>query len=55
MNTHALLVMVACLAAGILMALSGIEKSALEWRKPRRICPSCGRHLQNGRNCGCTR
>jgi Kef-type K+ transport system membrane component KefB len=55
MNAQPLLVMVASLAVAVLMLLAGIEKNAVEWRKPRRTCPSCGRHLQSGRNCGCTR
>jgi NADH pyrophosphatase NudC (nudix superfamily) len=52
MNAQMLLVMV---GTGFLMMVSGIQKSLLEWRRPRRICPSCGRQLQHGRNCGCTR
>ena len=28
---------------GYLMALAGVQKSALEWKRRRRICPSCGR------------
>jgi NADH pyrophosphatase NudC (nudix superfamily) len=35
---------------GFLMALAGIEKSALEWRRRRRFCPSCGREIR-GRTC----
>ena len=39
--------------AGFLMLLSGIQKSALEWRRRRRLCPSCGRHI-DGRTCACS-
>jgi hypothetical protein len=35
---------------GYLMLASGIQKSALEWKRRRRICPSCGRHLES---CDC--
>jgi len=28
---------------GYLMVVSGIHKSMLEWRRSRRLCPSCGR------------
>jgi hypothetical protein len=37
--------MLAVLTCGIgyLMVLAGIHKSALEWKRRRRICPSCGR------------
>jgi hypothetical protein len=24
------------------MATAGVQKSALEWKRRRRICPSCG-------------
>jgi hypothetical protein len=34
------------LGVAVLMALTGIHKSALEWRARRRICPSCGRDLR---------
>jgi NADH pyrophosphatase NudC (nudix superfamily) len=36
-----------------LMAISGVQKSVLEWKRRRRICPSCGRELR-GRACGCS-
>jgi len=39
------------LGVGILMALTGIKKSALEWRQRREICPSCGRDLRS--RCAC--
>ena len=38
---------------GLLMSLAGVQKSALEWKRRRRICPSCGQQLR-GRGCGCT-
>ena len=28
---------------GALMMLAGVGKHALEWRRRRRVCPSCGR------------
>jgi len=34
------------LGVGCLMALAGLQKSALEWRRRRRICPSCGREIR---------
>jgi len=33
---------VTTLGAGWLMMAAGVEKSALERRRRRRICPSCG-------------
>jgi succinate dehydrogenase/fumarate reductase-like Fe-S protein len=39
---------------GFLMMIAGVQKSALEWRRRRRSCPSCGRLIE-GRVCGpCT-
>jgi hypothetical protein len=38
---------------GYLMLTAGIEKRALEWRRRRRNCPSCGRHI-HGRMCSCS-
>jgi ribosomal protein L37AE/L43A len=35
----------------ILMTLAGVQKSALEWKQRRRICPSCGRDLRS--RCAC--
>jgi NADH pyrophosphatase NudC (nudix superfamily) len=47
-------VFVAAIAGvGLLMSLAGLQKSALEWRRRRRICPSCGHELR-GRTCNCT-
>jgi hypothetical protein len=37
----------------LLMSLAGLQKSALEWKRRRRICPSCGHELR-GRACNCT-
>jgi hypothetical protein len=40
---------------GYLMVVAGLHKSLLEWRRPSRMCPSCGRAIQE-RVCGfCTR
>jgi hypothetical protein len=43
---------VVTLGVGYGMLVAGVNKSALEWRKRRRICPSCGRHLER-RVCSC--
>lgn len=41
------IVMLAILTVGIgwMMVMAGVQKSALEWRRRRRICPSCGREI----------
>ena len=36
---------------GYLMAQAGLQKSALELKRRRKICPSCGRDRGD---CGCT-
>ena len=36
----------------LMMVLAAVGKHQLEWRRHRRSCPSCGRHI-DGRTCGC--
>jgi hypothetical protein len=36
---------------GYLMVQSGLAKSALEWKRRRRICPSCGRDAATDCRC----
>jgi hypothetical protein len=31
---------------GYVMTVAGIQKSALEWKRRRRVCPSCGRSIE---------
>jgi hypothetical protein len=38
---------------GYLMMLAGLQKSLLELKRRRRICPSCGRQIQ-ARTCACS-
>ena len=45
--------MISTTGIGFLMMLSGIGKSALDWTRRNRTCPSCGRVIRN-RSCGCT-
>jgi NADH pyrophosphatase NudC (nudix superfamily) len=39
-------------SVGGLMMVAGVGKHALEWRRRRRVCPSCGRQIE-GRTCRC--
>jgi len=48
-HTVSLLVLVS--GIGYAMAYAGVSKNALEWKRRRRVCPSCGR---NDRMCACT-
>ena len=43
------------LGAGYLMLTAGIQKKALVWRRRRRLCASCGKHLPNHSVCTCAR
>jgi formate dehydrogenase maturation protein FdhE len=40
----------ATLGIGWLMTIAGLQKSALEFKKRRRVCPSCGRRI-DARTC----
>ena len=53
MPLETVLLLASTTGVGYLMLTAGIEKKALEWRRRRRICPGCGRHI-NGRVCGCS-
>jgi hypothetical protein len=44
-DPHIAIAAVTTLGAGWLMMAAGVEKSALERRRRRRICPSCGREI----------
>ncbi len=52
LDPHVATLAMVTLLVGWLMASAGLQKSALEWRKRRRICPSCGRHIQAS-HCSC--
>jgi hypothetical protein len=45
LDPHVLTFAMATLGVGWLMAYAGLQKSALELKKKRRVCPSCGRHI----------
>ena len=46
LDPHVAFAILATLGAGWLMITAGLQKSALERRQRRRICPSCGRQIQ---------
>jgi hypothetical protein len=45
LDPHIAIAIVSTLGAGWLMMTAGLQKSALEHRRRRRVCPSCGRHI----------
>ena len=54
LDPHVAIAAVSTLAAGWLMINAGLQKSALERRRHRRICPSCGRQIQARVCASCT-
>jgi hypothetical protein len=48
--TPQLAALLASTGVGVWMAVAGVQKSALEWKRRKRICPSCGRDIV-GRTC----
>jgi hypothetical protein len=46
LDPHLAIAALATLGAGWLMITAGLQKSALERRRRRRVCPSCGREIQ---------
>jgi hypothetical protein len=44
-NLHIAMLALLTLGIGWVMMVAGVQKSALEWRRRRRICPSCGREI----------
>jgi hypothetical protein len=52
-DPHTAMLGATTIGIGWLMAQAGLQKSALEWRRRRRICPSCGCELRE-RVCRCS-
>jgi hypothetical protein len=51
-QTFGLLVTTTGVGAGL--SFIALRKNALELKRPRRLCPSCGRRIER-RTCGCNR
>jgi formate dehydrogenase maturation protein FdhE len=43
---HIATLVLATLSVGWLMTMAGLNKSALELKRRRRVCPSCGRRIE---------
>jgi hypothetical protein len=50
MMSPTLTLVLSAAGVGYLMVKAGLSKNALELRRRRRICPSCGREI-TGRRC----
>jgi hypothetical protein len=46
LDPHVAIAAVSTLGAAWLMITAGLQKSALERRRGRRVCPSCGREIR---------
>jgi hypothetical protein len=46
LDPHVAIAAVTTFAAAWLMIVAGFQKSALEKRRRRRVCPSCGREIR---------
>jgi len=46
LDPHLAIAAVTTLGAAWLMTVAGLQKNALERRRRRRVCPSCGREIQ---------
>ena len=44
---HLATLVMATLAIGWLMTMAGLQKNALELKRRRRTCPSCGRRIDS--------
>jgi recombinational DNA repair protein RecR len=45
-DPHTATLAVLTLGIGWVMAAAGLQKNALELKRRRRTCPSCGRHIE---------
>lgn len=52
-DPHLPILLVSTAGVGVLMSFAGLQKSALEWKRRRRICPSCGHELRR-KHCACS-
>jgi hypothetical protein len=52
LDPHVVVLLLSTTGAGLLMSIAGLRKNGLEWRRRRRICPSCGHEIR-GSVCSC--
>ena len=52
-NLHIFTLLALTTGIGYVMVYAGLGKNALETRRRRRTCPSCGRRIE-ARICGCS-
>lgn len=44
-DLHIAMLAILTVGVGWVMLTAGVQKNALEWRRQRRVCPSCGREI----------
>jgi acyl-coenzyme A synthetase/AMP-(fatty) acid ligase len=44
-DLHIAMLAILSVGVGWMMLTAGVQKNALEWRRQRRVCPSCGREI----------
>jgi hypothetical protein len=44
-DLHIAMLAILTVGVGWMMLTAGVQKNALEWRRRRRVCPSCGREI----------
>jgi NADH pyrophosphatase NudC (nudix superfamily) len=53
LDPHTTILAITTVFVGYFMTVAGLQKSVLEWRRRRRVCPSCGRHIESRVCSGC--
>jgi hypothetical protein len=53
MHLHMFILLALTTGVGYVMVYAGLGKNALESRRRKRVCPSCGRTIE-ARACGCS-
>lgn len=43
-DPHIASTLVLVMGVGYAMVYAGVSKHALEWKRRKRVCPTCGRH-----------
>jgi hypothetical protein len=44
-DLHIAMLAILTVGVGWMMLTAGVQKNALEWRRQRRVCPSCDREI----------
>jgi hypothetical protein len=53
MTPETALLLASTTGVGFLMLTAGLQKKALEWKRRKRTCAGCGKHLPGRSVCSC--